>query len=245
MWAAQRVAQAEARSAALQAQRAQEDADALKILSQLKIGNLQPQQQGAFCGLPNAISTPRLAVPNAQAAGGEAKQPEAVAAAGPPRASGSVGTAAVPGRHRRSASWVKRRASSFDDNSAGSLIAAALGRPMAAHQKSSSHDSVLPAKLQGPERQHSRLSSAAIPGTDMINDSQLQVGACSCLMHGMVSPGGVRALRCVTCCCRTQSAGCRSSPELLLQWCCRTATQGACGMHPCMSTSQRFWWLSF
>ena len=224
MWAASRVAQAEARAAALQAQRAQEDADALQTLSLLKTGNMQQQQQGALCGLPTAISATRLAISDAQAAGGEAKQAEAVAAAGPHRASGSVGVAAAPGRHRRSTSWVKRRASSFDDNSAISTIAAALGRPMAAHQKSSSHDSVLPAKLQGPERQHSRLSSAAIPGNDLIIDSQLQVGACPCLMPKLAFPGCLRALRCVTCCCRTWSAGCRSLPELLLQWCCRIAT---------------------
>ena len=182
VWAARKAAQAEGRAAALQAQRIQEDADALQALSQLKTGNMQPQQPGALCGLPTAISKARLAIPDAQAAGGEGKQAEAVAAAGPHRASGSVGMAAASGRHRRSASWVKRRASSFDDNSASSVIGAALGRPVAAHQKSSSHDSVLPVKLQGPERQHSRLSSAAIPGSDVIDGSQLQVGACPCLM---------------------------------------------------------------
>ena len=224
MWAARKAAQAEARAAALQAQRAQEDADALQALSRLKTGNMQPQQQGALCGLPNAISAPRLASPDAPAAGGEATQPEAPTAAGPHRASGSVGVPAAPGRHRRSTSWVKRRASSFDDNSASSTIAAALGRPVAAHQKSSSHDSVLPVKLQGPERQHSRLSSAAVPGSDMIGDSQLQVGACPCLMPRSAFLACLRALRCVACCCRTWSAGCRSLPELLLQWCCRTVT---------------------
>ena len=224
VWAARKAAQAEARAAALQAQRAQEDADALQTLSRLKTGNMHPQQQGALCGLPTAISTTRLAVSNAQAAGAEAKQAEVVAPAGPHRASGSVGVAAAPGRHRRTTSWVKRRASSFDDNSASLLIAATLGRPVAAHQKSSSHDSVLPVKLQGPKRQHSRLSSAAVPGSDMIGDSQLQVGACPCLMPKSAVPACLRALRCVACCCRTWSAGCRSLPELLLQWCCRTAT---------------------
>ena len=223
MWASRKVAQAEAQAAALQAQRAQEDADAMQTLAQLRTGNMQLQQQGAFCGLSNAISTPCLATPDAQAAGGEARKAEAVAAAGPHRASGSVGVAAAPGRHRRSTSWVKRRASSFDDSSARSAIGAALGRP-AAHQKSSSHDSVLPAKLQGPERQHSRLSSTAMPGSDLINDSQLQVGACPSLMPELAFPGCLKALRCVTCCCRTWSAGCRSLPELLLQQCCRTAT---------------------
>ena len=203
VWAAQKAVQAESRAAALQAQRIQEDADALKKLSQLKTGNRQPQQQGAFCDLPTAISGSHPANPDAQAAGREAKQAEAVAATEPHRASGLVGMDASPGRHHRSTSWVKRRASSFDDNSASSMTGAALGRPIAAHQKSSSHDSVLPAKLQGPERQHSRLSPAAIPGNDMIDDCQLQVGARPCSMPEITFLGCLRALRCDTCCCRT------------------------------------------
>ena len=202
MWAARKVVQSEARAAALQAHRAREDSDALWALSRLKTGSMQLQQQGTLCGLPAAVSAPRLATLDAQATGGEAKQAEATAAAGPVRALGLAGMAATPGRHRRSASWVKLRASSFDDNNASSMTRAALGKPMAAHQKSSSHDCVLSAKLQGPDRQHSRLSAAAIPGNDMIDDSQLQVGARPCLMPKAVFPGSLRALRCITCCCR-------------------------------------------
>lgn len=172
-WAAQRAAQAEARAAALQAQRFTEDADALQALSQLKA--VLKQQQPLF--------VPPLTSPAQQPAGALSsvtglRQTDSVTAAGSQRATGSIGSVAAPGKHHRSASWVRRRASSFDDGSESALAAALLAAgPRAAHQKSSSHESGLPAKFQGPERQHSRLSSVAVPTNGLADGGQLQVTA--------------------------------------------------------------------
>ena len=201
----QRQAQAKARADALLAQRSREDAACLQALSSLRAAIKQQQQQ--------APSKSSLAVASAAHTDAESRGqlPRLDATLGEPpvattahKATGSVGTTALPMRHRRSASWVQRRASSLDDVSAAALAGALLAGPRATHQKSSSHESGLPGKLPGLGKQPSRLSS--ITADSMADGGQLQArpaqsfvrcldAHCPFSLAGLCSPESLR-LKC-------------------------------------------------
>ena len=173
--AAQREAQAQTRAVALQVQRSKEDADCLLAISSLKAALKQQQQQLQAPNrspLASAPASHAAAESTGQASVRNVTQPEPLLTTAAHKATGSIGSAAVPGRHRRSASWVQRRASSCDDAGAAALAEALLAGPRAAHQKSSSHDSGLAGKLPGLGKQHSRLSSAA--ADSMAHGGQVQ-----------------------------------------------------------------------
>lgn len=160
--AAQRETQAKARGAALQARRSKEDADCLLAISSFKAAMKQQQllQAPDSFLLASAPVSHATAESRRQALIRDVTQPEPSSVAAAYKATGLIGSAAVPGRHRRSASWVQRRASSVDDVSAAALAEALLAGPRVAHQKSSSHESGLAGKLPGLGKQRSRLSSA-------------------------------------------------------------------------------------
>ena len=170
---AQREAQAKARAADLQAQRSREDADCLlAILSLKKAMKQQHHQTPDTPPLTAASSGQCEAKVGGQAPSMDVSLVEVLSSVAAHKAAGSMGNAAAPGRHRRSASWVQKRASSLDGISAAVLAGALLAGPRAAHQKSSSHDSGLPGKLPGLDKQYSRLSSAA--ADNMADGGQLQ-----------------------------------------------------------------------
>ena len=161
---AQREAQAMARSACLQAQRSREDADCLLAILSLKAAMKEQQQHKQTPDTPPLASAPSgqcEAKQEGQDPSMDVTSVEMPSNAAAHKVAGSMGSAAAHGRHRRSASWVQRRASSLDGISAAELASALLAGPRAAHQKSSSHDSGLPGKLPGLDKQYSRLSSAA------------------------------------------------------------------------------------
>ena len=172
---AQRQAQAKARADALQAQRGREEAACLQALSSLRAAMKQRPQQQQTPEKPSlAISSaaPTEAESKGQLPSSDTTQAEPPVATAVHKPTVSAGTTALPVRHRRSASWVQRRASSLDDVSAAALAGALLAGPRAAHQKSSSHDSGLPGKLPGLGKQPSRLSSAT--AESMADGGQLQ-----------------------------------------------------------------------
>jgi len=172
--AAQRDEQTAARGAALQAYRTTEDTEALQALSSLRMV-IKKQQTAATPSLPAAASIPQWVKAGMEAPGVGVTPPQRGRAGGAHRATSSIGNAAlVPGKHHRTPSWVKRRASSLDEGSAAALAGALLAGPKATHQKSSSHDSVLPGKLSGLEKQYSRLSSAAMLADNMAHGGQMQ-----------------------------------------------------------------------
>lgn len=169
---AQREAQAQARAAVLQAQRSREDAHALEALSQLRASHKQFQEQPLSSMLrpTSEAALEQIAETEAPVAG--TAHAGVLSGAGPKRATSSIGTAAAPRKHHRRASWVNRRASSFDDVSTGTPAGLLLAGPKAAHQKSASHESALPVRL---EKQRSRLSAAAALVDGTMAGEQLQV----------------------------------------------------------------------
>lgn len=169
---AQRGAQAQARAAVLQAQRSREDAHALEALSQLRASHQQHQEQPLSPMLRPTSEAALEQIAETEAPIADTAQAGVLSGAGSKRATSSIGTAAAPGKHRRSASWVNRRASSFDDVSAGTPAGLLLAGPRAAHQKSTSHESALPVRL---EKQRSRLSAAAALVDGTMAGEQYQV----------------------------------------------------------------------
>ncbi len=163
---AQRQAQAKARADALRVQRSTEGTACLQAISSLRAAMKQQQQA------PDRSSLAIVSAAHTEAESSGATQAEPAVATAAHKATGSVGTTALPVRHRRSASWVQRRASSLDDASAAALAGALLAGPRAAHQKSSSHESGLPGKLPALGKQPSRLSSAT--ADSMADGGELQ-----------------------------------------------------------------------
>ena len=146
--------------------------DCLQALSRLKAAVKHQRQTSIMPSLTGASNAQYQAQGGAQPSGSGVAQPEPPLSGVVHKAAGSMGSAAAPGRHRRSASWVQRRASSLDDVSAAALAGALLAGPRAAHQKSNSHDSGLPGKLPGLGKQPSRLSHMA--ADSMADGGQLQ-----------------------------------------------------------------------